>query len=285
MQGIKNRFRGAKAVIVLALCALLAWPWLQTDEPVYHDLSLRLWLARYDELFKPLDDELPRGEAYTAIREIGTNGIPILLRLVDSKTLSIKWQLEKQLGVHLHRGRNPEFRNQRLAWSGFAALGSTAEPAVPRLIELLNNRKPSVRAAAAISLGYIGPVADDAVFPLLAQITNAEYRVRSSAVWALGQIRGKPECVLPIFLDVLNKSDHTDPLMCDTLSALSKYGADAKMAIPTLRVLSESPNYSTRWWALEALRRIGASSNTVVSEIRNNLSAAMRSAADLTPSL
>jgi hypothetical protein len=88
---MRTRYRIALAVWLVAIVALIAWPLLSAlREPVYRGKRLSVWLeqqgtnhfwARYSELDK---------QGQTAIRQIGTNALPMLLERLRARDTRFK---------------------------------------------------------------------------------------------------------------------------------------------------------------------------------------------------
>src|SRR5581483_912950 len=143
-----------------------------------------------------------------AVRAIGTNGIPTLLRMLraaDSALLPRLAALAQR--QHLIKINFTPAANQNFwARQGFRMLGPTASNDVPALMKIYEqNISPSSRLDVLDSLGWIGPAASNAV-PMLVRAlsdtnslglaakrwrfpgyaTNAPFRI--TALWALEEI-------------------------------------------------------------------------------------------------
>jgi len=71
------------------------------------------------------------------------------------------------------------------------ALGASAKPAVPKLIEALHDPSGDVRAAAAEALGQIGPAAAEALDALTRAANDPKLGIAASAEKAIVRIRGR----------------------------------------------------------------------------------------------
>jgi len=71
------------------------------------------------------------------------------------------------------------------------SLGRIGKPAVPVLIEALNNEEKEVRQAAVYALKIIGPDAKAAVPALIESLDDEDKEVRNAVVKALNRIEGK----------------------------------------------------------------------------------------------
>jgi hypothetical protein len=135
--------------IVVAFVCARSWQALPPEEPVYSGKRLSAWL---DELCALGFDELanPMTPPALAVRVIGTNAIPWLLSDItkrgNSFAVSVNyWVLERQ-SLTKYRFQDGSERWRR-AGSGFWALGPAAEPAIPDLMRLLEDRTDVVTFA------------------------------------------------------------------------------------------------------------------------------------------
>jgi hypothetical protein len=196
---------------------------------------------------------------YEAIHAVGTNALPMLVRMLGSKdTRFQRWvwttvQENRFLKEHIRieppvRG----WKRQIAALAGFQELGHFALPAVPKIIPLLED--PDSCNAAVVALLAIRPDREDQILSL----TNA-LRIKETS--AAG---GFP------FLH------HSAALL-----ALSAFGAKASGATPLLVNCMTSTNDRVRASAAIALAKIGAPAAKVVPLIVANLPATNPSAIQL----
>jgi hypothetical protein len=121
----------------LALAGII-WVLLQPSEPAYRGRRLVYWLGYYfpPPTFMNGGGGFANPEAVEAIRQIGTNGIPTLLRLAAAHDSALKLDLVR-LAAKQHLIRIPftsAWEKNRLATLGFSALGAAASNAMPALI-------------------------------------------------------------------------------------------------------------------------------------------------------
>src|ERR1044071_6238767 len=154
-------------VIVVVAAAVVLWP--GETEPQYQGKKLSEWLDAYkrSSAFEPVAwAKQIDGKTQQAVRNIGTNALPFLLRWIESDP----WER------HTERARLIARLPQRLQkigfverWAaapvsyrgplGFMILGPQGGGAIPRLDELVRDTSPSkesVAFCAAASLGYVG---------------------------------------------------------------------------------------------------------------------------------
>ena len=145
-----------------------------------------------------------------AVRSIGTNAVPYLLRYVRYES----GRARRALGTVLEhaplqivglrrRWADPE-RFREMGVEGFRALGEVAVGAVPELARQLSHGPH--RASAAAALAGIGP----ATLPVLMSAAGSDFpETRLSAVVALGHLGSAAYPAVPILLELYQSQ--TDP--------------------------------------------------------------------------
>lgn len=260
---MNTRVRIAFAVAVIGATAFLMWRCAPPPDPVYHGKALSAWLREYAK--QPVsfyDGAPPQGEAVDAIRTIGTNAIPLLLRLTEARGSSVGWQIKKLVGGHFHWIDNPKNFSRHLAWCGFQALGSSGQTAVPALTKLMDDGDTETRRTAVVCLGYIGPAPRASVPALIRRVeADGNVEVRSCAILSLGKIHSQPDLVLPVLIRLLQTPSGYDDsvrnrLIVDSLSVLPKFGERARAALPTIRPLAGERDYNVRYWADRVLKEL-----------------------------
>src|SRR5436190_3993435 len=115
---------------IIWLCLQLAEP----PEPVYKGKPLSYWFEGYT--YKRNRQQPPtHDQADEAIRQMGTNALPILLRMLQLPNLTLKERFlaMAQTQHFIKISYAPSDRHSQCL-SGFRALGPGASNAVPRLI-------------------------------------------------------------------------------------------------------------------------------------------------------
>ena len=131
----------AAVITALVLATLGALVWILSRpgerEPVYQGKTLTYWLSDFWPGRNATSEKL--GQDRLAVRQIGTNAIPILLRWISAKDVRLK-----QIMVRVCRhprvpfGLASSVDKNMLAVSGFRILGkSQAGSAVPALVEIV----------------------------------------------------------------------------------------------------------------------------------------------------
>jgi hypothetical protein len=247
-RGIK---RIATFIILIAAAAavvlLMFWP---AAEPSYQGKPLSHWLeqyrlARYHGMFEQAQSE-------EAVRTIGTNALPVLIRMIQThdsrlKQLLMNWSSKQTL---FQLGFTPANELRYRATIGYEILGPAAKSQVAELTTILTMAKVAeVRASTASALGHIGEEAKSAAPALLITAKDQDQRVRSNSLWALRQVRADPELVLPTMIAALE--DPYSTARENAAIALAQYGPVASNAIPVLLRTMQSNDV-----ALHALQKI-----------------------------
>lgn len=265
---MRKRVHIAVAVLLAVLVSVIAWQVVHASrerQPVYGGKSLTLWLRTYAPSSSSGLHSREWNEADEAVRHLGTNCIPILLRMIRQKdspaklwlvAFAQKHGLTKRIHFVPAAVRNVE------ASRAFIALGDKAKDAVPALVKMYDdNLTAESQGAIEDALAWIGPAAKPAIPLLMRATTNANSRVRASALWALGEIHAEPELCVPWLIHALNDSD--DWARLSAAHALGMFGTDAKSAVPSLMELTNGTRIFNGGFVTTRLQ--------VVAEARNAL--------------
>jgi hypothetical protein len=259
---MRKRVYIALAVVLVALAGVIAWQVLREREPVYQGKPLRVWLVQYgtNHWSAGRNGELDR-QAEAAIQHLGTNAIPLYLKIITTRESSLKLKLlalvPKRWLARFHLRSVNNYRH--LGAYGLIALGADAKPSVPALIALLNDKNPDVRYAAVFALRSLGPVAGDALPSLIKCLKDPDFRVQSDAILGLGEIHQEPERVIPILVKLLDEPQnpqHSEIIRSDAIWSLRHFGALAKPALPSLLRLLDDAHENIRYDATNALKAI-----------------------------
>ena len=249
------------ALVAVALVAGIAWLIFSSHaptEPVYQGKRMSEWL---DMLINVGGVHIYNmdADAEEAVRQIGTNGIPTLLRRLQVCDSKLKLRLiglaEKQHLIKFNFVASEE-RNQQ-AMMAFYILRADASNAVPALIAIYERKLSDMsQEAAAYALGFIGPGAKAALPVLLraAANTNANADVRVATLRTLDQLDAEPKLVVPVLTRCLKESE---PSVRECAGqVLMGFHSDAEAAVPALVDLLKDPDRDVRQMAEEALKAI-----------------------------
>jgi HEAT repeat protein len=226
-------------------------------------------------------------ESVKAIRHIGTNAVPHLL-----KWIAYEQPAEYEPPAGKPRNYNPEAARAFDAVNVLRILGPEAAGAAEDLARLVTAPEAATTAGrAARALAHLGEKA----FPtLLTALTNAPINVRADvageigtflhyggsygtntalaasglipclkesnlrlvllAISAVSEITNAPALVVPALTDLLQ--DSREHVQSSAAYGLEKFGEKARPAVPALANLLGSPNRDVRVCATQTLRRI-----------------------------
>lgn len=244
------------ALVIVVVGILLAWAWTPSrhEEPVYQGKSISEWLKLY---YKSDDGSEAEKQAKAAIRNIGTNGFPTLLRLMQTPDSDFRTKLKalmrEQTFIECNFQDAEDIRY--MALYGFIFFGEDAKGAVPDLLTLVTRGSGTVGRQEAIdALGAIGPSAQAAVPALLAIASVAKDPNRGDAIHSLGSIRSSAESVVPVLENCLHDSDRG--IRRTTVKVFIEFGEAAKSSAPALIPLLSDPDRQVREATTNALKRI-----------------------------
>jgi hypothetical protein len=253
--------------IVIAV-GLICWA-LSRQELEYQGKSLRYWANQYgSNHWTAPNNELDK-QAEMAIRSIGTNAIPSLLKMMATTESRIRLNVtgavpKKWLGF-LHIDGPSEYRRKIYEYEaggayGLIALDEDAQAAVPALIGLLGNKDPNVRYHAVFALRSLGRVASSALPDMIKCLDDPEFTVRDDAVIGLGTMATEPGAVIPILIELLQKyrtnQIHGAIICDDAMHALWGFGAQSKPAVPIILEFLNDERSEVRRGATNTLLQI-----------------------------
>lgn len=258
---ISRPFRIILILAGIAIACLVGWKVFIPRQPSYNGKPLSYWISRYEDVMsgKVSMRSNEQQETDKALREIGTNALPYLLKLASRKDSAVKQRLfsiyrrQSWLKLPIH---DAQFYRAESTY-GFGALREIAKPAIPALIRMLKNEDFHVRAIAASDLANIGPEAEEAIpalFPLLDEQNHGIPIIE--AMMALGQIHRRPEIVLPRLLEFLNGDRKDWNYQSFALDAIGRYRSDAKDLAPVIMTFLDDADASRRDSAETALSMV-----------------------------
>ena len=245
---MKKTFRTLLLVLLVCLTGFLAWQFLHSREPVYQGKPLTAWLEQFSTNHFTHRGGVADKQAEEAIRQIGTNALPLLLKLITSKDSPFKKRMEAILPK---RWQGPlvsrqAWDRQMLGAYGFVALGTVAEPAVRTLIDLASGTDPDIRYFAVYALGHLGSAAKPAIPLLIKRLEDPVEHVRGDAMNGLAGIHLQPELVVPVFIQYAGDSERDSGTRYTAIQGLGYFGSEAKAAVPTLLRLLNDPDANIR---------------------------------------
>jgi hypothetical protein len=191
-----------RRILIICLCLLCtgvaAWFWLVSHEPTYRGERLSYWLSTYDVTRSHRPD---RVDAERTIREIGSNAVPTLLKMLKVRPSHLRLILQAVL------------EKLPIPTDRF----TTAE---------------SLRYRASRAFVVLGPEAKSAVPSLVADLSEPDADVRLTALKGIQSIHSEPALALPALVKLLQSTNAND---CNgAASAITAYGVDARPLTPEL---------------------------------------------------
>ncbi|MDB6109186.1 MAG: domain containing protein [Pedosphaera sp.] len=277
----RKPFRILLAVVVMAVVGVILWQvWLLRGAS-YGGKSLAAWVQRLaggNNQSKaigwgPMSD-LKSGreaEAEQAIRAMGTNTLPLLLRTMhaDNTVQSVKLE-EFKRWVRSRVFRQPVgFGSEmsaieRRRWEAalvLHALGPMAKPAIPELALLVTNSVFSRDAAYA--LAGMGP---EAMGPLRQAMTNSSDWVQLCAIWAVGQTPTNGQFAVSALLERLQ--DKTPMVRAGAAWSLGQIHADPELVAPALAAKLGDTGLNVRAMTEDALKEYGITNVTTAALVQ-----------------
>jgi hypothetical protein len=241
MVELRNKGRFRRKLWILLGCAIalvLVLALWREREPRFEDHSLLEWIAiagpRGDR-----DGEHTEREALDAVRHIGTNAIPFLIKCIEYRERP--WQthlgtlcdkLPGRVGERLSRlivGHGAQ--RQETSFSGLYILGPDAKSAIPALTNLLTAQPPLVN----YSIIVLAQIGGDGLTPVLDILTNQASPNRFVALDALAAVdtnRPPDQRVVSALTDCLAGPNR--PLACYAARILCCHNSEKELAMKTL---------------------------------------------------
>lgn len=253
----RPRIVGCLAMTAVLAAGLLFWT--QPGEPVFQGKTLRAWTALHANA-RPDDRE----EIEETLRQMATNAAPWLVRELRVRDSPFRKKLlglvNKQSWIKI-RFKTAGIRRAE-ALGVFRILGPDAKPAVPALIEALQDVRADVRFGAVIALQEIGPEAEAAIPALAAALNDSQDNIRHNAGGALIGI-GRP--AVPVLTNALKHPEVRVRRIA--VRDLADIGPDAALAISELTEALRDADSEVREHAAEALGSIGPEAGPAVPSL------------------
>jgi hypothetical protein len=234
----KKRLRLTVGLLLAGVLGLCIWRATAPREPVFEGRTLSSWLDHHvaSSAARPPYGSPGWKQADKALRTIGSNAVPTLLRMIRAKdrppaVIKAMQFAERYRWTGIHYRYAYELNEE--AEYAFEVLGTNAVSAVPGLIQIYEeNVSPSSQRCAAQALGNIGREARPALPALIQRFTHTNTEVRFNAVSAVMSIGGEPDIVIPALTSALK--DPSVDVRWNALSGLSRFGGRARSAVPEI---------------------------------------------------
>jgi hypothetical protein len=283
---VKKRWLiGLAAAAVVAIVFAVIWP--RDHQLEYKGKALSEWLLVLGKPDPDWDAGPQVDEAMAAVRHIGTNGIPFLLKWIQYRPPAWRTNINNALS-RLPGNHNFELSEPvrpALGWVGLGILGPDAAPAIPTLDRWMNDPSDFERAAFAMSalreigqpalpcllavltnsahpdrgqvaleLSFMGEAAKAALPELIRALDSNDKSLVGDVAIALRGFRGQPELVIPALAHSLSKA--WPGVRMHAAHSLGEFGQAARPAVPALLKALADPDSGVRQAALAAMERI-----------------------------
>jgi len=223
-------------MVLLVLLACLVWRSSRPAEPIFEGVPLTQWLDHHVASSAAIPPYNSPGwkAADEALRQIGTNGIPILLERLRTRDYP-SWMrtplaLARKFGWTERRSISASWWHEEAAYA-FRLLGTNAAGAVPELIRIYEaDISPSSRENAATALGHMGKHAQAALPVLIEDFHHTNHQTRWRAVTTVAHIGGNADLVVPALTKALH--DPEVNVRWNALFGLDRFGGRARSAAP-----------------------------------------------------
>ncbi len=269
---MRKRKRLLLFIVGCFLVAGVLWVTLRNPEPQYEGRPLSYWVLR-DNQFRKANAEKLRVEA--AIRHIGTNGLPFLLKWIQYeqpawRTKAIYLALRVTTREFANRFRDR--RSETLAANSVNALGALGEQATPIYPELLRllAGPPAPNKARRIALVLVARGTNALPVLISAMDDPARSPNRSYVLWAIRVIHPPPDLAataVPGLLRCLSETNCSDAeafsrtnlphLASLSATMLGELQTVPDVVVPALIACLRSPDSELRWAAAYALGNFG----------------------------
>lgn len=174
-------------IAVLLLCALGAYVLISPPpEPRVENRPLSEWLADLDHSQRGTYNLTNRPKAEAAVRQMDTNAVPHLVRLMNRRDSGAGlWIRSILTKLSITQARPAADKIRWRAVMATRLLGTNAIAARPTVIALLSDSHPHVRASAIYTLEGIDPGSRSTTHHLLQALTDPDKYVQTEACRAL----------------------------------------------------------------------------------------------------
>ncbi len=266
-------------IIVLAVCVLVGigvvafWP--GEREPEYNGKKLSDWLREYNNQWPPWAPGAISQEAVDAVRHIGTNALPFLVKWIRDDKDVPKWKTKlydiaytcnsrfartKALEIIAQR----QLLAYRATW-GFEILGQSAGAAIPELTQVARDGNAESAFGALTALSYVGK---ESIPSLLALANDRNFKSRIQAIGALGGMRRLGADAHPIVVCLIEHLKEPDPkIVCATANVLGRLNLESEISVPALAGLLQSTDAGVRERGLANLRDFGDRARPILPQL------------------
>lgn len=245
----------------------------KSSGPSYQSRSLRSWLKDYGspiggglihDKFANTHRPGPNAATRAAIRAIGTNAVALLLSDLkcsdDPPWLTAIVKLSKRQTFLRLPLRDAVTRREQAAVA-FYELGPAGLAALPELARLLTNNSCAVYAAHALA-----GMGTNAIPAFTTALTNANTWICDCGAWGLAQIGPDARDSVPQLLRIVHSGNSADAML--RVWALGEIGGPVELILPELAKCLGNADPDVRRAAAKALLKLGPAAQGALREIQ-----------------
>jgi HEAT repeats len=282
---MKTLAKTRKYVLLVVLAGIFIWVFciifqpFEPREPQYEGKKLTNWAKEVCPLepFSPKDWRSPavraqNERAVAAIQHIGAKAsLPWALKLCRAKDSWFKkqledlteqhnnsaWPNEPRFKIHITSASEKQNEGGNIIW----ALGPKAAPAIPALIQLLQNQDETFVPIATYALRGIGT---NAIPPVMALLNSTNRIIRLRVMLALELFGPEAQMAVPALVQCLGSPDPGTRFRA--VGALGSIKTDAPLVVPAIvRCIESDTNKWSRLPCIQALGRFGTNAKPAAS--------------------
>jgi len=259
------------ACLLVGIGAIAFWP--GPKEPVYDGKMLSEWLDICRNYRRSGYLPSPSAEyAQHAVRKIGTNGLPLLVKWTDYDMP--KWKSDLLASRHSRWLPKPirvlmvrPLLQAQWAQEGFDVLGTIASPATPALVRI-SERWPAPCPFFAVHALKGLEAQPEELCALVGMATNRSKPVvpRQMAMGIIGTLHNVEKYeswVVPAILPCIDEGNMAN----STIIALGSLKIPPDIGVPVMRKAARSGSAEVRVWAVVSLERYGKLASPAIPEL------------------
>ena len=256
--------RGRRVLLILLACVLVAavgalvWP--GEKEPTYLGKTLMEWLLCERLISKEPESHDTQTDA---IRRIGSNAVPFLLKWVRYRAPATKKELLSFLGG-LPRPLNLNLEDKDLershaSWAAFRILGPQARAAIPELTRMMDEPGSGFIGRYHQPIYALGCMGEDALPAILAVLEDRLHPDHAEAALIIGFMpAARTNCARAVPLLVSCLVEQNEAAACRAAISLGRLGLEPGLAVPALTNSLADPRALVRRQSARALGEFGA---------------------------
>jgi HEAT repeat protein len=258
---LTNTVTGAGLVFEMESSGRIVWQVVQESIPLYADVCLGLVRLGFDQR-RPAS-----ADAYylpSLVRGLRAPALP-MRRVAATRLGQLGARAEPALPALLEAIEDPD---DHVSWGAEQAITAIGTPAVPGLVAKLKSKNQQIRIRVLRCLFDLKERAKEAVPALIEAFQDKDEAISHRAASALGSIGPSADAAVPVLLEALTNKKKPHDVRCSAAAALGCMGPRGKAAIPALlKTLKEPESVDLQRGAMFALAGLNTPSPEVLHEL------------------